>query len=308
MSINGNGLPASAKNPASPAPWIATVPKFGLGFPQPWLSKKPISAGFDIYNTEKEYPDFKLSKKGFDIRFGFPITRRATRGYLTYKLEDINISDVAPTASTFVKEQEGDSTESSIKAIIRRDSRNDAFFPSEGSVVNLSVEYAGGPLGGTSYFLKYEADAVKFFELPWRTTFSIHGAVGHVQSHEGRTVPIYERYFLGGINTIRGFETRTVGPKDLLTGDLIGGDTMATANAEFLFPLFSEQAVKGLLFFDIGNAWDGEVDIGDLRTSAGTGIRWFSPFGPLRLELGFNLDPRDGEKASQWDFTVGTVF
>ena len=99
-----------------------------------------------------------------------------------------------------------------------------------------------------------------------------------------------------------------VGPKDLLTGDLIGGDTMATANAEFLFPLFSEQAVKGLLFFDAGNAWDGEVDLGDIRIAAGTGIRWFSPFGPLRLELGFNLDPRDGEKASQWDFTVGTVF
>lgn len=286
----------------------ASSSKYVLGVTEPWLFDRPISAGFDIYNTEKEYPDFKLSKKGFDVRFGFPITKRDTRGYLTYKLEDVNISDVAPTASTFILEQEGKSTESSIKAIVRRDSRNDAFFPSDGSVVNLSVEYAGGLLGGTSYFLKYEADAVKFFSLPWNTTFSVHGAIGHVQGHDGRTVPIYERYFLGGINTIRGFETRTVGPKDLLTGDLIGGDTMMTANAEFLFPLFSEQAVKGLLFFDAGNAWDGEVDLGDIRIAAGTGIRWFSPFGPLRLELGFNLDPRDGEKASQWDFTVGTVF
>ena len=76
----------------------ASSSKYVLGVTQPWLFDKPISAGFDIYNTEKEYPDFKLSKKGFDIRFGFPITRRATRGYLTYKLEDINISDVAPTA------------------------------------------------------------------------------------------------------------------------------------------------------------------------------------------------------------------
>lgn len=286
----------------------ASSSKYVLGVTEPWLFDRPISAGFDIYNTEKEYPDFNLSKKGFDIRLGFPITKRETRGYLTYKLEDVNISNVAPTASTFILEQEGKSTESSIKAIIRRDTRNDAFFPSAGSVVNLSVELAGGVLGGTSYFLKYEADAVKFFALPWNTTFSIHGAIGHVQSYEGRDVPIYERYFLGGINTIRGFETRTVGPTDLLTGDLIGGDSMMTANAEFLFPLFSEQAVKGLLFFDAGNAWDGEVDLGDIRYGAGTGIRWFSPFGPLRLELGFNLDPREGEKASQWDFTVGTVF
>lgn len=286
----------------------ASSSKYVLGITEPWLFDKPISAGFDIYNTEKEYPDFKLSKKGFDVRFGFPITKRYTRGYLTYKLEDVNIADVASTASTFIKEQEGKSTESSIKAIVRRDTRNDAFFPTEGSVVNLSVEYAGGFLGGTSYFLKYEADAVKFFGLPWNTTFSIHGSVGHTQSHGGHTLPIYERYFLGGINTIRGFETRTVGPKDLLTGDLIGGDTMMVANAEFLFPLFSEQSVKGLLFFDAGNAYDGEIDLGNIRTAAGTGIRWFSPFGPLRLELGFNLDPRTGEKTSQWDFTIGTVF
>ncbi len=286
----------------------ASSSKYVLGVTEPWLFDKPITAGFDIYNTEKEYPDFTLSKKGFDLRFGFPVTKRYTRGYLTYKLEDVNISEVADTASTFIKEQEGESTESSIKAILRRDTRNDAFFPSEGSVINLSVEFAGGALGGTSYFIKYEGDAVKFFELPWDTSFSIHGALGYVQSYGGRDVPIYERYFLGGINSIRGFQTRSVGPKDAATGDLIGGDTMMTANAEFLFPLFAAQNVKGLLFFDAGNAYDGSIDFGDIRTAAGTGIRWFSPFGPLRLELGFNLDPREDEKASQWDFTIGTIF
>ncbi|GMR05212.1 MAG: outer membrane protein assembly factor BamA [Thermodesulfobacteriota bacterium] len=286
----------------------ASSSKYVLGITEPWLFDKPISAGFDIYNTEKEFPDFNLAKKGFDIRFGFPITKRHTRGFLTYKLEDVNISDVDAAASSFIQAQAGKSTESSIKTILRRDSRNDAFFPTAGSVVNLSVEYAGGVLGGTSYFLKYEVDAVKFFALPWRSTFSIHGSFGHTQGHGGRDVPIYERYFLGGINTIRGFETRTVGPKDPLTGDLIGGDTMMIVNAEFLFPLFSEESVKGLLFFDAGNAYDGEIDLGDIRTATGAGIRWFSPFGPLRLELGFNLDPRDGEKASQWDFTIGTVF
>ncbi|MFQ5735648.1 MAG: outer membrane protein assembly factor BamA [Thermodesulfobacteriota bacterium] len=286
----------------------ASSSTFVFGITEPWLFDKPISAGIDLYNTSKEYPDFDIAKKGFDLRFGFPITKRYTRGFMTYKLEDVNITNVQPTASTFIKDQAGESTESSIKTALRRDTRNDAFFPSEGSVLNLSVEFAGGLLGGTNQFIKYEGDAVKFFALPWETTFSVHGSVGFVQGYGGEDVPIFERYYLGGINSVRGFETRTVGPKDPATGDVIGGTSMITANVEFLFPLVSQQNIKGLLFFDAGNAYDGPIDLRDLRTSAGTGIRWFSPFGPLRLELGFNLDRREGEKASQWDFTIGTIF
>ncbi|MDO8426487.1 MAG: outer membrane protein assembly factor BamA [Deltaproteobacteria bacterium] len=282
--------------------------KYVLGFTEPWLFDKPISAGFDIYNTDKDYPDFKLNKKGFDLRFGFPITKRYTRGYLTYKLEDVDITDVADTASTFIKDQAGKSTESSIKAVVRRDTRDDAFFPSEGSVVNLSTEFAGGPLGGTSHFIKYEGDAVKFFPLPWEATFSLHGALGYVQGYQGHTVPIYEKYFLGGINSVRGFQTRSISPKDPATGDLIGGNIMLVMNAEFLFPVFPEQNIKGLVFFDAGNAYDNRIDLSELRKGAGVGIRWFSPLGPLRLELGFNLDKKDGEDAQQWDFAIGTIF
>jgi len=286
----------------------ASSSRYVLGVPEPWLFDKPISAGFDLYNTEKQYPDFDIRKKGFDIRLGFPITKRYTRGNVTYKLEDVHISNVDALASTFIKEQEGTNTESSIRVQIRRDTRNDAFFPSEGSVLSAFTEFAGGPLGGTSYFVKYEGEAVKFFPLPWDTVLSLHATAGYVHGYEGREAPIYERYFLGGINSIRGFETRTVGPKDALTDDLIGGNTMVTANAEYIFPLFPEQNIRGLVFFDAGNAYKGRIDFSDLRTSAGTGIRWFSPLGPLRLELGFNLDPQTGESSSQWDFAIGTVF
>ncbi|CAG1065023.1 Outer membrane protein assembly factor BamA [uncultured bacterium] len=286
----------------------ASSSRYVLGVTEPWLFDKPISAGFDLYNTEKEYPDFDIKKKGFDLRFGFPITKRYTRGNITYKLEDVDISNVDPAASLFIREQAGTSTESSVRVQIRRDTRNDAFFPSEGSVMSAFTELAGGPLGGTSYFVKYEGEAVKFFPLPWDTVLSVHGTAGYVQGYEGRQAPIYERYFLGGINSIRGFETRTVGPKDADTGDLIGGNTMFAANIEYLFPLIPEQNIRGLVFFDAGNAYKGRIDFSDVRTSAGTGIRWFSPLGPLRLELGFNLDPRTGESSSQWDFAIGSVF
>lgn len=287
----------------------ASSSKFILSFTEPWLFDRQLSAGFDIYNTDKEYPDFDLKKKGFDIRFGFPVTKRYTKGYVTYKLEEVNITNVADDASTYIKEQEGETIESSIKFTLKRDTRDDAFFPTEGSVVSASTEFAGGPLGGTSYFIKYEADAIKYFALPWEYyTFSVRGAAGYVQGYQGHTVPIYERYFLGGINSLRGFETRSVGPKDPDTGDVIGGNTMLLANAEFLFPLFSQPSLRGLLFFDIGNSYKGRIDFEDIRRSAGVGIRWYSPLGPLRLELGFNLDRREGEKSQQWDFTIGTIF
>lgn len=282
--------------------------RYVFGITEPWLFDKPLSAGIDLYNTDKQYPDFDIRKNGFSLRFGFPITKRYTRGNITYKLEDVHISNVDPGASIFIREQEGSNTESSLRAQIRRDTRNDAFFPSEGSVMSASTELAGGPLGGTSYFVKYEGEAVKFFPLPWDTVLSVHGQAGYVHGYDGREAPIYERFFLGGINTIRGFVTRTVGPKDPATGDLIGGNTMVLANAEFLFPLFPEQNIRGLLFLDAGNAYAGRIDFSDVRTSAGGGIRWFSPLGPLRLELGFNLDPQTGEASSQWDFAIGTAF
>jgi len=282
--------------------------RYVLSITQPWLFDKPISAGFDIYNTGKEYPDFEIDKKGGSVRLGFPLKRRYTRMHLTYKLEDVNIFNVASTASTLIKDQEGNTTESSIKVLVRHDTRNDAFFPTEGEVVTASVEFAGGPIGGDSYFIKYEGEAVKFFPLPLDTSLSIKGTLGYLVGYDDHEVPVYERYFLGGINTLRGFETRTVGPRDPASGEVIGGKAMAVLNVEFLFPFASAQNIRGVVFYDTGNAYEKRLDLSNIRHGAGVGIRWFSPMGPLRLELGFNLDRRDGEKAQQWEFAVGTLF
>ncbi len=286
----------------------ASSSNYVVSLTEPWLFDKPISAGIDLYNTIKEYPDFTIAKKGFGLRAGFPLYKKNTRGYVSYKLEDINVSEIADTASSFIQEQKGINTESSIKVSARHDTRDDAFFPSEGVVANFSTELAGGPLGGTTYFIKYEGDLVKFFSLPLDTTFSLRGSLGYVQGHSEKEPPVYVRYFLGGLNSIRGFETRTISPKDEATGDLIGGTTKVVANAEFVFPLIEAQKIKGVLFFDAGNTYDGQIDFKDIRTGAGAGLRWFSPMGPLRLEFGINLDPRTGEKTQQWDFTIGTLF
>ena len=111
------------------------------------------------------------------------------------------------------------------------------------------------------------------------------------------------------MNTVRGFDPRSLGPKDE-SGIVIGGNKELIFNVEYLFPLAKEAGLRGVIFYDAGNAFgDNEVyDIESLRTSAGYGIRWYSPIGPLRLEWGYNLNPKDGEKLSRWEFSIGTFF
>jgi len=282
--------------------------RYQLSFTEPWLFDKPITAGVDIFKTDREYPDFTRGSYGFDVRLGFPVYERDTRGYLTYKLEEVTVKDVSSGASELIREQEGKTTTSSLSGTLRRDTRDDAFFPTEGSTTSLSVEYAGGILGGDNNFIKYIAEGVKYFPLFWDTTFIAHGVGGYVHSFGGKDIPVYERFYLGGINSIRGFRTRSVGPRDPVTNDVIGGDKEVFFNFEYLFPLVTEQRVKGLIFYDTGNAYNDYIDLGDMRKAVGLGIRWFSPIGPLRLEWGYNLDPELDEKDSQWDFTIGTVF
>lgn len=124
-------------------------------------------------------------------------------------------------------------------------------------------------------------------------------------------------FYLGGIYSLRGFESREIGPRRLSeTGEMefIGGDTEAFANFEYIFPIYKEIGIKGVTFFDVGNAWGddffGEDDepFGSWRYSAGAGIRWLSPLGPMRFEYGYNLDPRSYESDSQFDFTIGRFF
>jgi len=286
----------------------ASSTRFILGLTQPYLFDKPISAGIDLYNTDQQFQSFNTRKKGFNTRLGFRLFERETRAYVSYTLEDAEVLDVSTAASTFIRDQEGSRTESSVSLTITRDSRDDAFFPRHGSVITYSAKVAGGVLGGNVYTIKHQLNAIQYFPMPLKTTFSIRGQAGYLRGYAGHEAPIYERFFLGGINTIRGFDTRTVSPKDPLTGDLIGGNTMFVTNLEYLFPLVKGQKIRGLLFFDAGNSYDGNVDISNIRTAAGTGIRWYSPVGPLRLELGVNLNPREGESRTNWDFTIGSTF
>jgi len=275
---------------------------YDLSFTEPWLFDMPLWSKFDLWNLYREYDSYNLDSKGFGATFGYPLYRYVT-GYVGYRLSLDNVKDVLNTASYYIKKQAGETTSSGVTVTLIRDSTDDPIFPSTGSKNSASVEYTGGPLLGDVSYTRYGATSAWFFPLPLDTVIGVRGRIGYMQPNEGKEVPIFERYYLGGINSLRGL--REVGPKDPATRDVIGGLTMLNFNFDYIFPLIKNAGMKGVLFFDTGNSWESGYNLGDLRRTAGIGIRWYSPIGPLRLEWGYVLDRKEDEAASRFEFSIG---
>jgi len=179
------------------------------------------------------------------------------------------------------------------------------FDPSTGMVNTLSLEYAG--LGGDNKYVRETLDNTIYYPLWWKFVVSTKLVLGAVQEAGGK-VPLDERFYLGGIGTLRGYEARTVGERDQF-GNYIGGEKELFGNVELKFPLLSEFGIKGVAFFDYGNAWDGGFKPPKLLMSYGGGIRWASPMGPLRLEYGIPINPNPGEsKSGRFEFAMGSMF
>jgi outer membrane protein insertion porin family len=275
---------------------------YDLSFTEPWLFDIPLWSKFDIWNMYREYDTYDLDSKGGGFTFGYPIWEYVT-GYAGYRLSREKVYNISTAASSYIKKQEGELTTSSTTITLSRDTTDDYIFPSIGSRSSASMEYAGGFLQGGADFTKYNISAAKFFSLPFDNVFGIRGRAGYLTGFGGKDVPVYERFYLGGINSLRGL--RSVGPVDPATGDVIGGLTMLNFNAELVFPLIKNAGMKGVLFYDTGNAWESGYHISDMRKTAGLGVRWYSPIGPLRLEWGYVIDRKGTEPTSRWEFTIG---
>jgi outer membrane protein insertion porin family len=285
--------------------------RYDIRFVEPWFLDKPISAGIDLFNREIEYDEYTRDSLGGALRFGFPLgIDEFTRGSVKYAYDDSDISDVSEDASLTIKDIEGRNVTSGMTFAVTRDSRDRLFLTSRGSYNSISLEYTGGILGGDVYFNKYQATSGWYFPLFWDTVFLMRGTLGLVEQRSGGSLPVYQKFRIGGINTVRGFDFGDISPIDPETGDRVGGEKMMYYNVEYRVPLLREQGVVGLVFFDAGNVFteDENWTFENIRTSAGGGIRWYSPVGPIRLEYGVNLDPRDDEPSGNWEFSMGGTF
>ncbi len=283
--------------------------KYNLKYKNPHVYDSQLSWGFDLFDTQREYDDYTKDSTGGSFSLGYPVWEQ-WRAYGTYGYTDTTLSDVDDDASYIIRNSQDIHITSEFTISLLRDSRNRQFGASKGSRNTISVEYAGGPMGGDSEFTKIQATSSWYFPLFWNSVFHVKGSAGQAFENETDKLPVYERFYLGGLRSIRGFDYGKVSPKDPDTDERIGGDKMWFTNFEYIFPLATDSGVNGVIFFDMGNVYndDEDWDFSDYKKSVGFGIRWFSPLGPLRLEWGYNLDPLEDEDNQVWDFTIGGVF
>ena len=283
--------------------------RYNLGFTNPRIFDSNVLAGFDLYNWKKEYDDYTKESTGGGVRLGHYLIEKIRINY-GYSYTDTTLSDVKEYASVVIKESQDINVTSSLHLSLSRDTRDHIYNTTKGSVNVLSTQYAGGIMGGEAAFTKVEGSTSWFFALPWSTVFHIKGAAGKIYENEDGKLPVYEHFYLGGLNSIRGFKTAHVSPKDPVTDERIGGDKMWYSNMELTFPLFEEAGLRGVVFTDFGNVyatWE-DWNFDEIKKAAGVGFRWLSPLGPLRLEWGYNLDPDPDEDSSVWDFSIGGAF
>jgi outer membrane protein insertion porin family len=310
---------------------------FRLGFVEPYLFGIPLTLGVELFDWSFEFNRFTRGGRGMSARLQYPLWELGlkelwglnldfTRVGLEYRIEESRINGLARLAPPSVYLEEGDRLTSSLRGTVIRNTIDHPFDPSEGSRQIFAAEFAG--LGGETDFTKIELSGRWYWPLytseagsRWVYSFNTNFAYGIGDSGlSGEELPLFERYFPGGITTVRGFRVRSLGPRERAPDpnepedpgnfEEIGGSHQLIFNNEIIFPIAQDAGLKGVFFFDAGNAFTAEegIQVSDLRLAVGAGVRWLSPFGPLRVELGFPLDRMEGESSSEVLFSFGTPF
>ena len=275
-----------------------------LSFTEPWLFNTPTSAGFDLFDTTRKFTEYDYESIGGQLRTSRPFLEY-WRWNVTYRLTRDKISGIDPNASPELKAEEGTRVTSLVSFGVTRDSRDNVVAPTKGGQILMTVDVAG--LGGDTHFVK-TIGSVTYFKPIWLNHILAGRAeVGHGFSLSKEDFPLFERFYLGGPNTLRGFKFRRVSPTDEF-GNRTGGTTELLGNVEYLVPMPFN--IRLAAFFDVGNVYgfSKEFDPTDLRTAGGAGLRWLSPFGPIRVDYGINLDRRKGESFGEFNFSVGSTF
>lgn len=282
------------------------------------LNDTYLATGSEVFITERQYSDFDRETLGGAVTLGYPLEELFGSQFedissaLRYEFLGVDITDVDPLeAAELVVQSQGRSTSSAIRPTLTRNTINNPLNPTRGSEQTLAFEYAG--LGGDANYLLYEARNGWYYPF-WETDFgsfviSLRTRFGYGDSQTDEKFPLFKRYFPGGINSVRGYKDRTLGPKDS-RGYEYGGSKQVVQNNELIFPIAESAGIKGVLFYDLGQAYDDSqsIDFGDLRKGYGFGLRWMSPVGPLRIEFGFPVDRQEGESSMVTMFTFGAPY
>lgn len=301
---------------------------YSLSFTNPYYTIDGVSLGYDAYRRDvdatslKGVGQYESSTIGLGARLGIPLNEKDTIffGAAVEQLE-IGITDSSPIQYKNFVAKHGDTNNTlRLDTSLTRDTRDSFLFPTRGMMQRAALE-VGAPPGDIQYY-KLSLQHQHYFPLSKDFTLMVNGEVGYGGGIGDSDLPFYRNFFVGGVSSVRGFESGSIGPKQLdpTTGRpvTLGGDTKLVGNVELLFPMpgIKDNSVRLSTFFDAGAAFGtgapeyGSTKVGfeDLRFSAGVGLAWNSPLGPLKFSLAYPINAKDDDEKEVFQFSMGTTF
>ena len=290
----------------------------GVSYTEPYWTTDGVSRTTELYDKNVDpsslpIAQFSSQTLGAALAFGVPITETDTINFGgRVEHTKVQLFDQSPPAYfQFVKDF-GFSTNSYIvTAGWSRDSRDSILFPSKGLLQSVLGELAL-PIGDLTYY-KLNYLIQWFTPMPLNTVLMLRGDLGYGGGLNNKTLPFFKAYYGGGVGSVRGYETASLGPQDS-QGNTIGGREKIITNAELFFPLpgakATDQSVRLSVFMDAGMIRDAglQPELESFRYSIGAGVAWNSPVGPLKLSYGYPLKKRPGDRIQNFQFQVGTIF
>jgi outer membrane protein insertion porin family len=287
---------------------------YALSFTRPYITDDGMGFGIDLYRRDVDATDLSVSTYatstlGLGMRFSVPITETDTINYgLAAERTTIELGDdPAQRYVDFVDEFGEDNTALLATAGWSRDKRDSVIYTRRGTLQKLTLEVAVPP--GELRFYRTNYEIQWFIPVRRENVLQLSGRIGYADGYDAKPLPFYKNFYLGGVGTVRGYETASIGPKDE-NGDALGGPALLVGNAEFFFPfpgLEKDRSVRLSAFFDVGSVSD-TFDAAEARASVGLALSWFSPVGPLKISYGWALNAQDDDDTQPFQFSVGTVF
>jgi outer membrane protein insertion porin family len=284
---------------------------FILSLTEPYFLDRALSVGGEAFFSEADFLSSIYSQRNY----GFALdVRKPLNAFLgisfDYRLEDIEIYDVALGASPEIRAEEGAEVKSQIGTTLVWDTRDSAFLTRMGHRLTYSPYLAGGFLGGDTQIWGFDLEASQYFHLWWDTILVFNGEIAIVDKWGDEDhIPIFDRLFLGGSQNLRGFDFRDVGPKDH-NGEPLGGQTLIRSTVEYTFPIIEH--VRGAIFFDWGMLNRDAHSFGGggqhIGSDAGVGVRLDLPIGPLRIDYGIPIQRDGNHNDGRFNFNVGYQF
>ena len=300
-----------------------TTNEFELEFINPRVNDSKWAMGISAYNRDSTGEYYDLSRYGTEMRVAHPLGHHSYYRFI-YELSQYRIFDVDSDAAQDIKDDAGDHLLSSLAYQMNRSTvKHRGIIPVAGTEQEFMITYAGSVLGGDDAFVKYTGSADWYANLFADVVFHARGGAGYIHENFGaEEIPTNQRFYLGGLNTVRGYSSSMISPRDEATDDAIGGNKILYANLEFFAPISTNLGLIGVVFFDAGGNWEegelffDESEAGDgyeapifgLYKSIGAGVRWMSPMGPVRFEYGFGLDELEGSQNHKVEFSMGQLF